>query len=293
MGEFFPGRYTGEPGLAVFLNAGDPALDTLAEVVSMLDERGVDCLELAVPFPDSVTDGPTIRRSAARALARGVGFDETLAFVASVRPRLTRLRIALLADWSHSMRHRPLPRILDDVVAAGVDGMLAHGLPPRLRAGYYEAAAAAGLSLVTTCYHGVSPPSVMAEAVAHASAYLYLVSGYGRSGTAPAAGYPDMAATVARLRRYPGNPPIAVGFGVRTRADVAAIHACGADAAIVGSAGVARVERALREGLDVVTEFEDFIHFIHPGAGPLPAPHGPLAPPPQRGAEPSVTQSQK
>jgi acyl carrier protein len=53
--------------LALFLNAGDPAFDVLERIVLALDEEGVDCLELAVPFPDSPTDGPTIRRSARRA----------------------------------------------------------------------------------------------------------------------------------------------------------------------------------------------------------------------------------
>ena len=53
-----------------------------------LDEAGVDWLELAVPFPNSVTDGPTIHRSAQRALDAGTDLDATLAFVARVRPRL-------------------------------------------------------------------------------------------------------------------------------------------------------------------------------------------------------------
>ena len=53
-----------------------------------LDEAGVAWLELAVPFPNSVTDGPTIHRSAQRALDRGTDLDATLAFVARIRPRL-------------------------------------------------------------------------------------------------------------------------------------------------------------------------------------------------------------
>ena len=48
----------GRPGLALFLNAGDPPLDVLRELVLRLDELKVDCLELAVPFPNSPSDGP-------------------------------------------------------------------------------------------------------------------------------------------------------------------------------------------------------------------------------------------
>ncbi|MER7585865.1 tryptophan synthase subunit alpha, partial [Kitasatospora sp. NPDC097691] len=89
-------------GLAVFLNAGDPA-GRLADLAHMLDTHGVDVLELAVPFPNSPTDGPVIRRSATRALQAGTTLDTVLAELADLTPHLTRLKVVLLADWSHSL----------------------------------------------------------------------------------------------------------------------------------------------------------------------------------------------
>ena len=266
MAKFFDqSSAAGEPGLALFLNAGDPPLDVLTDLVLMLDEVGVDCLELAVPFPGSVTDGPVIRRSHDRALALGVGLAEVLAFIADVRPRLRRLRIALLADWSYSIKSRPLDGVVAEIQQSGADGLLLHAVPPRVRKGYYEVTEAAGLPIVTTCYHKVSTPEVMTEAVTHASAYLYLVAQYGRSGTAPAGGFTELAGTVSTLREGT-RAPIAVGFGVKTRDDVTTVAGLGADAVIVGSAGVARVEEALAHGQDVVRQFEDFVRSVHPHA---------------------------
>ncbi|MFF2060685.1 tryptophan synthase subunit alpha [Streptomyces sp. NPDC058200] len=263
MAEFFDRVRPGEgPGLALFLNAGDPPLDVLADLVLMLDEEGVDCLELAVPFPDSVTDGPVIRRSARRALDLGTGLDEVLAFIADVRPRLRRLRIALLADWSHSLKHREPDAVLRTIAASGADGLLVHALPPRLRTAHYAAAREAKLPIVTTCYQQ-SPPPTMAEAAAEATAYLYLVAHYGRSGTAPVAGHAALAGTVAALRAHTTSP-IAIGFGVRTRQDVEAVGACGADAVIIGSAGVARIEQSLDQGGDVVDDFRAFVRSVSP-----------------------------
>ncbi|WP_405435165.1 tryptophan synthase subunit alpha [Streptomyces avidinii] len=253
----------GPPGLALFLNAGDPPLPVLRDLVLMLDEEGVDCLELAVPFPDSVTDGPVIRRSARRALDRGAAdLDDVLAFIADVRPHLTHLRIALLADWSHSLKHRDLATTTREIAAAGADGLLVHALPPRLRATHLESAAAAGLPVVTTCYTQ-SPPTTQAQAAAQACAYLYLVAHYGRSGTAPAAGHAALAQTVTALRAHTTSP-IAVGFGVSTRADVQAVGAAGADAAIIGSAAVAAVERAQEAGTDVTEAFRTFVRSVLP-----------------------------
>jgi tryptophan synthase alpha chain len=103
----------------------------------------------------------------------------------------------------------------------------------------------------------------MAEAAANATAYLYLVAHYGRSGTAPAAGYTELASTIADLRAL-GPAPIAVGFGVRHGDDVAAIAAAGADAVIVGSAGVGCVAAALAQGRDVAATLHGFVSSLIP-----------------------------
>jgi tryptophan synthase alpha chain len=272
---FFAHRRPGRPGLAVFLNAGDPPLDLLPELLAMLDESEVDCLELAVPFPDSVTDGPVIRRSANRALSQGVTLDAVLTAVAAARPSLRRLRIALLADWSHTVKGTPLDGFTRRTAAAGCDGLLLHGLPPKLREPYYEAAAAAGLPVVTTCY-AVSGPLVQAEAAAHAGAYLYLVAHYGRSGTAAPLDEQKLTEAVHRLQGACAAP-VAVGFGVRTAADIARLEELGAQSVVVGSAGVDRIEHALAHRRDPVEEFAAFIRELRSD------PTAPGSPTPQKG----------
>lgn len=268
MAEFFAGGPAGTraqtPGLAIFLNAGDPPLDVLSDIVLMLDEAGVECLELAVPFPDSVTDGPVVQRSAHRALERGTDFDAALGFVARMRPHLARLRIALLADWSHSIRPRGLDAALSGVAESGADALLAHAVPPRMREEYYGAAHERRVPIVTTCY-AQSRPEVAAEAAANATGYLYLVARYGRSGTGPVGGHAALAGTVARLRQ--STPaPIALGFGVRTPEDVAAVAASGADAAVIGSASVTRIEQARLDGADPVARLHEFVRECRPPA---------------------------
>jgi tryptophan synthase alpha chain len=262
MAEFFAPRADGRGGLALFVNAGDPPLAALPDVLHALDEAGLDALELAVPFPDSVTDGPIIRRSARRALAGGVGLDETLALVAAERPHLRHLRIALFADWSHTVRLHPLTDVVTRVRDAGADGLLVHALPPRCRGAFQEAAAATGMPLVTTCYPD-SPPDMVAEAAARAGAYLYLVAHRGRSGSAPPGGHDGLAATLDDLRAATAAP-IALGFGIRDATDVARAHRLGADAAIVGTAGVARIESAAGDGRDVAADLGAFVRALRP-----------------------------
>ncbi|MFI0423544.1 tryptophan synthase subunit alpha [Spongiactinospora sp. 9N601] len=263
---FFTGRPDGEPGLAVFLNAGDLPWPVLTEVAAMLDERGVECLELAVPFPGSPTDGEVIRASARRALEHGTDLAATLAFVREIRPRLRCTRIALLADWSCTIRPEPLPGFLAAVRDSGADALLPHGLPPRLKRDFHESAARAGLPIVTTCYPA-SDARTRRWAVEHGTAYLYLVAGYGRSGVPR--DYAALAPVIAELGGGPPGapvvsepregPPVAVGFGVRERADVVALHRAGADAVIVGSAFVARAETARSSGGNVAARLDHYL----------------------------------
>ena len=250
---FFSERPADRPGLALFLNAGDPPLDTFRELVLMLDACKIDCLELAVPFPNSPTDGPVIRESADRALADGVDRDAVLDFIADVRPRLSHMKIALLADWRYSIKDLQPQEFLERVKDSRADGLLVHGLPPRLRAQFYEKARDVGQPIVSTCYSS-SEPNVIEEAAEYGSAYIYLVSAYGRSGTV---GPPDHSALVPVLEalRARTDVPIAVGFGVKTREDIEGLGAVGADAAIVGSACVASVRDSLAAGSDVIEDF--------------------------------------
>lgn len=259
---FFARRAAGEPGLALFLNAGDPPLSTLGDIVQMLEELRVDCLELAVPFPDSCTDGPVIRRSAARALRTGADLAAVLGALEAVHPQLTHLRVALLIDWSHTIKPVPMPEAIARLAGCAADALLIHGLPPRLRPGYYRAAREHGVPIITTCYPR-SGVAVQAHAAAHASAYLYLVAHYGRSGRRPAAGFGELAPVIGALRAQT-RVPIAVGFGVRDHCDVQALAKIGADAAIIGSAGVEQVEHALTQHTDPVQALADFVQTLRP-----------------------------
>lgn len=262
MPAFFSDRPPGGIGLAIFLNAGDPSFGHLAEMVSMLDGSGVDCLELAVPFPDSVSDGPVIRRSADRGLAGGADLASVLAFLGRVRPGLSRLKIALLVDWSHSIRAAGLDEVFRRTRDSGADAILVHGLPPRLRGAHDDAAGRTGLPVVTTGY-ATSQPEILQEMARRASAYFYLVAQYGRSGTAPAQGYDALAPVIGTLRQVTAAP-IAVGFGV-TRADqVEALRRAGADAAIIGSACAATIETALRLARNPVDDLAGFVLGLRP-----------------------------
>ena len=65
-------------GLICFVNAGDPNLGISFELLRVLTQRQVAAVELCVPFPNLITDGPVLRASHQRALANGVGLPQAL-----------------------------------------------------------------------------------------------------------------------------------------------------------------------------------------------------------------------
>lgn len=246
-----------EVGIILFLHAGDPPGEDLIDLLLACDEFGIVAVELAVPFPDSPTDGPTVRRSAERALQAGADLDSALATIRTVRPRLRQTRLVLLLDWAWTVMPRGLEATLAAAVEAGADAVLLHGMPPKERANTVSAAHSAGMPIVTTCYHGHSFPAVLTQAAQEATSYVYLVSRFGRSGSTFALDVAGLTETVAEIRRH-GDAPVAIGFGVRGRREVELVGQTGADIAIIGSTAVLVVEEGLAEGR-LLSRFRDFL----------------------------------
>lgn len=230
------------PGIAAMIVAGArPDAETEAMMLAC-DAEGVDVIELVVPFPDSPTDGPVLRAAASRALATGADLVSTLGLVRRTRARMRRTRVVVLLDWSHSIRGSALADVLDDIRSNGADGVLVHGLPPVLRDELGAGCARLGLGLVTTCYADVSEPSTIRRAAEEATAFVYLVSAWGRTGGRLTTEH-TLTTALATLRQHT-NLPIAVGFGVRSHADLLHLRACGADVAVVGTACLQATESA-------------------------------------------------
>ena len=71
--------------LIPYITAGDPDPETTVEIMLALAEGGADIIELGVPFSDPMADGPVIQQASERALARGVGMTQVLAYVSGFR----------------------------------------------------------------------------------------------------------------------------------------------------------------------------------------------------------------
>jgi tryptophan synthase alpha chain len=232
----------GRPALATFVMAGDPDHDTSLAIIKALPKAGADVIEVGMPFSDPMADGPAIQASGLRALRGGETLRKTIAMVRAFRTGDADTPIVLMGYYNPIYSYGNA-RFLDDAKAAGVDGLIIVDLPPEADDELCLPAIERGLNfirLATPTTDDKRLPTVLT----HTSGFVYYVSILGITGTAS----PDatrVAEAVARIKRHT-ILPVAVGFGVRTAAQAAAIGR-DADGVVIGSALVEAVRMSLDE----------------------------------------------
>jgi tryptophan synthase alpha chain len=251
-------------GLVCFVTAGDPDATTSAAILAGLPAAGADIIELGMPFTDPMADGPAIQAASLRALRAGQTMKRTLAMVRAFRERDADTPVVLMGYYNPIYVYGG-ERFARDAVAAGVDGLIVVDLPPEEDAELREPAAAAGLDLVRLATP-TSDEKRLPVLVKDISGFVYYVSIAGITGTRSAE-TASVAQAVARIRRFT-ELPVAVGFGIRTPEQAAAIAQV-ADAAVVGSAIVQRIADGLegesRASPELVATVLDFVRQLASG----------------------------
>ena len=232
----------GRAGLIAFVTAGDPDAGTSREILSGLPGAGADLIELGVPFSDPMADGPAIQASSQRALKAGASLSATLAMVKDFRAADDDTPVILMGYYNPIYVYG-VDAFLGDATAAGVDGLIVVDMPPEEEGELCLPAIEAGISFIFLTAP-TTDDARLPRVLEHTSGFVYYVSITGITGTKSAV-IGDVRAAVERLRRHTALP-VAVGFGIKTPEQAAAVAAV-ADAAVVGSALVDTVADNLDE----------------------------------------------
>ncbi len=230
----------GRAAFVTFITACDPNFDACFDILKGLPAAGADVIELGMPFTDPMADGPAIQASSQRALKSGATLHKTLDLVRRFREGDGETPIVLMGYYN-PIYHMGVAAFLTAAKDAGVDGLIVVDLPPEEDDELCKPAMQAGLNfirLATPTTDDKRLPAVLANT----SGFVYYVSINGITGSASPEAR-DVAAAVARIKRHTGLP-VAVGFGIRTPAQAAAI-AQAADGAVVGSTIVSAIASEL------------------------------------------------
>jgi len=250
-------RREGRRAFIPFVTAGDPDLQTTRALIPELARAGADIIELGVPFSDPVADGPVIQRASERALRGGVTVADVLALVSDAR-RECDVPVVLFSYFNPLMQYgvERLGRAAGD---AGIDGVLVTDLVPEESGEFSAVLTGGGVDQIFL----VAPTTTDARlslVAGKASGFIYAVSRAGVTG-ARAEVSAEAEKLVGRVRRV-SDLPVAVGFGISSREQVAEVWRY-ADAAVIGSAIVAEMER-LAGAPDLVSRVGAFVHALIP-----------------------------
>jgi len=246
----------GRKGFIPFVTAGDPDIATSLEIILKLTKLGADVIELGIPFSDPMADGPTIQRSSQRALKNCVNVADVLALAREVR-RSTQTPMVLFGYLNPLLRYG-FDRLCGEAADAGVDGVLITDAVDEEAIELADKLTKYNLDLISLIAPTTTDDRLKAIAD-RSSGFLYAVSRAGVTGATDNVSS-DAKNLVERARKV-SSLPIAVGFGISTRQQVAEVWSF-ADAAVVGSAIVSEIEKNLSR--DPVIAVETFVRGLLP-----------------------------
>lgn len=242
--------------LVTFITAGDG--DTVANLDALV-AGGADVIELGMPFTDPMADGPAIQAANLRSLGAGTTTSSILEIARQFRMRHPEMPLVLMG-YANPMTVRGAEWFAEAAAAAGVDGVICVDIPPEEDDSLGPALRDAGIDpirLATPTTSADRLPAVLEGA----SGFVYYVSVAGITGLQQAA-QDSIDSAVARLKAAT-DLPIAVGFGVRTPDQAAAIARV-ADGVVVGSAIVELVaEHGAAAPAHITSYVSDLAQAVH------------------------------
>ena len=250
----------GRIALMPFVMAGDPDLDTSAEILLRLQDNGADLIELGIPYSDPLADGPVIQLAASRALSSKTSPKSVLEMLSNLKEKLT-VPIVLFT-YVNPLISFGMENFCDQAAKAGAAGLVVPDLPLEEAEHLSQIALDKGLDLVLLVAP-TTPLERMKRISERSRGFTYLVSVTGVTGERSKLEN-RVEFLVSKLKEFSDNP-VAVGFGISDPEHVIKVRDWGADGAIVGSALVNRISNASKG--NEVEEAGEFFSELKKAAG--------------------------
>lgn len=227
----------GQGAFIAFITAGYPSLSITSKLVLELERKGVDIIELGVPFSDPLADGPVIQEASIYSLKKKTNLPKILDLVKCLR-KSTDLPICLMSYYN------PIfclgdKRFIEQAVKAGVDGVIIPDLPFEEAREFIKYANKKGLANI--CF--LAPTSSLARIKIIskiAKGFIYYVALTGVTGSRKSLAV-DLKSNLAKIKKAAGGTPVCAGFGISSVKQLRDVQKI-CDGGIIGSAIVAKIK---------------------------------------------------
>lgn len=124
---FIRQRESGRRLLSLYFCAGCPTLESTGEVIKTLQRRGIDMIEVGMPFSDPLADGPVIQSAGTVALKNGMTTKKLFEQLCAIK---NEVHIPLVwMGYLNVVMHRGYNAFFKDCVDAGISGVIIPDLP--------------------------------------------------------------------------------------------------------------------------------------------------------------------
>jgi tryptophan synthase alpha chain len=222
--------------LVAYMMGGHPNRKRSLEVGKRLATSGIAALEIGIPHSDPLADGPVIQKAGQAALEHGMTVQGCLELAAAVAAEGT--PVVLMTYINPILAYDPR-KFAAEAAQAGVSGVIVPDMPIEESepvAGWLRSASLDTVFMVapTTSAHRIQ--SICEKS----SGFVYCVTVTGITGARkelPA----GMQELILQVKSHT-ELPVAAGFGISRPEHMKALRGS-ADAAVVGSAIVAEIDR--------------------------------------------------
>ncbi|MCI6555073.1 MAG: tryptophan synthase subunit alpha, partial [Prevotella sp.] len=115
--------------LSIYFCAGCPTLEGTADVILTLQRRGIDLIEVGIPFSDPLADGPVIQSAGTTALRNGITLQHIFQQLKDIKP-MVNIPLVLMG-YLNVIMHYGIDNIFRSCVDSGVSGVIIPDLPFR------------------------------------------------------------------------------------------------------------------------------------------------------------------
>ncbi len=117
----------GKKLLSLYFCAGHPTLSGAGDVVKTLQKRGIDMIEIGIPFSDPMADGPVVQDAATKALRNGMTLRLLFSQLKEVKDEV-KIPLVLMGYLNVIMQYG-IENFCKSCVECGVSGAIIPDLP--------------------------------------------------------------------------------------------------------------------------------------------------------------------
>ena len=218
--------------LSIYFCAGAPTLEGTVGVIRALQDRGVDMIEIGIPFSDPMADGPVIQDAATRALRNGMTLRKLFSQLENVRSEGITIPLVMMGYLNPIMQFG-FENFCQRCQEVGIDGVIIPDLPFKdYMEEYRDISLKYGLKVTM-----LITPETSEERIrlidSYADGFIYMVSSAAITG-AQKDFNEQKQAYFRRIEAMQLTHPRMIGFGISNKQtfEAAAAHAAGC---IIGS----------------------------------------------------------